>query len=72
MDSKTNMENVDHFFENLKQIAEFIPAPLYWLDTNGIVLGFNAAMDDPHGDLESVRDKVMGKRHEDFYPEHFA
>jgi len=59
-------------FEDLEHIANFMPAPLYWLDTKGIVLGFNDAMGNMHGDLNAVRDKVIGKRHEDFYPAHVA
>jgi len=68
MNSKTRKISSTQLFEELDHIANFMPAPLYWLDTKGIVLGFNDAMANMHGELNAVRDKVIGKRHEDFYP----
>ncbi len=64
-------QSADEFTE-LSRFANLMPAPLFWLDLNGVVLGMNNAAAYTHGNTTRVLDKVIGKRHSDFYPEHIA
>ena len=52
-------------FEELERIAEIIPYPLYWHDTNFVVLGANKTILDAVGDIH--HNAIIGKTPYDFY-----
>lgn len=47
------MKKKPAIFEDLERIAPLIPAPLYWEDTNSIILGGNEAVFEATGALFS-------------------
>lgn len=71
MNSKPKKRSAKQIFEDLERTANSVPTPLWWLDTNGINLGLNDATCITLGGLE-VRDKIVGKTHEEYYPAHVA
>jgi PAS domain S-box-containing protein len=71
MSNEVRKRTQAQLFEELERIANVIPTPLYWLDTNGILLGLNDETCNHLGGLE-IRDKLKGKLHDDYYPEHVA
>lgn len=71
MNSKPKKRSTKQIFDDLERMANSIPTPLWWLDTNGINLGLNDATCITLGGLE-VRDKIVGKSHEEYYPAHVA
>ena len=71
MNSETQKRSRKQIIDELENIANSIPVPLYWLDTNGVNLGLNDITCLTLGGLE-VRDKIVGKSHEEYYPAHIA
>ncbi|MEM9243383.1 MAG: PAS domain-containing sensor histidine kinase [Pseudomonadota bacterium] len=61
------MNSNQKIFDDLQSITDVIPALVYWQDLNGVVIGFNHLTSARLGG-EAVKEKIMGKKHEDFYP----
>ncbi len=59
----------NNIFSILEKIASFVPAPLYWHDTQGVVLGVNQACLVGMG---IPIDEIIGKTPYDFYPKDIA
>jgi len=57
-------------FEHLEKIAQIIPAPFYWLDTNNVVLGGNEHVLKASGALHY--ENFIGKTAYDLYPKEMA
>lgn len=55
--------------EALEIVAPVLPAPIYWHDKAGVVLGINDLCLEGMG---TTRDKVVGKTPYDFYPKKLA
>ena len=58
-------------FENIEEIANILPSPLYWLDTKVIILGANDVAFKLVGGW-NMRDKIIGQEHHNFYPKEVA
>jgi len=56
--------------KQLEEIAEVLPAPIYWMDTNSTILGINTCFLKAMG--ASHLDEVIGKTPYDLYPEKLA
>jgi PAS domain S-box-containing protein len=69
---KREMERLEkeRIFVHLKEIASFIPANVYWLDSNNIILGVNSKTLAAIG-LTSYSD-IIGKTVYDLYPKSMA
>lgn len=63
---KKNVKILEHF----ETVASCIPAPLYWLDRNSVVLGGNEALFKQTGGL--TRKAFIGKTAYDLYPNEMA
>jgi PAS domain S-box-containing protein len=58
-------------FAELERVANMLPAPLYWLDKQGVILGANDAAFKGLG-IGFARELIIGKEHGDFYPQDVA
>jgi len=71
MNNNTPRISSQALFNELGRVADIMPSLVYWLDRNGIVLGVNKRTCLALGGLD-VHSKIVGKRHEDFYPRSIA
>lgn len=60
----------ERIFEHLKVISSFIPANMYWLDLNNIIIGVNNHTLKAVG--VSSYDEIIGKKVYDLYPKKMA
>jgi PAS domain S-box-containing protein len=58
-------------FESIEKIADILPAPMYWLDTKGVVLGLNDITLKMVGGASS-RESIIGNGEHSFYPKDVA
>lgn len=58
--------NSHKIFVHLKAIAEIVPMPMYWINTEGTLLGANVSVLQALG-LSSYRE-IVGKEIHDFHP----
>ena len=64
------MQKKPRILEDLEQIASILPTPLYWEDSNGVILGANEAAFKGTGAL--IREAYVGKTLYELYPEEMA
>jgi PAS domain S-box-containing protein len=68
MDKKARQEQI---FKDLERIANMLPTPLYWLNTEGVVIGANDIAFKMVGG-SNIRENILGKEHAAFYPKDVA
>lgn len=60
-------------FDELDRIAPLIPTPIYWLDTNYVIIGGNNLCLSAIGSKEkNINDVLIGKTYYDYYPKDIA
>ncbi len=60
---------ITNILDALELFADILPAPFYWHDTDGTVLGINERCLEGMG---TTREKIIGKTPYDFYPKEIA
>ncbi|MFO0320371.1 MAG: ATP-binding protein [Neisseriaceae bacterium] len=67
------MYKTPKIFGELDRIAPLIPTPIYWLDTNYVIMGGNDACLDAIGsNAKSMSEVLIGKTYYDYYPKEIA
>lgn len=64
------MNHKPKILSDLERIAPFIPAPMFWVDVDGVLLGCNELTFEGAGAIDSKQ--MIGKTPYDFYPKDVA
>ncbi|MDQ5921168.1 MAG: two-component system, OmpR family, aerobic respiration control sensor histidine kinase ArcB [Pseudomonadota bacterium] len=60
-------------FDELERIAPLVPTPMYWLDTNYVILGGNDVCLEAIGSkANSMSEALVGKTYYEYYPKEIA
>ncbi len=67
------MSKKPKIFDELSRIAPLIPTPVYWLDTDFVIVGGNDLCLDAIGsNAKTINEVLIGKTYYDYYPKDIA
>lgn len=67
---KAEKEKIGELFKHLEKVADIIPTPIYWFDTNSAVLGGNKSA--LKGISGASKKDFIGRQPHDYYPHEVA